>query len=304
MGMRKLSEQHTGSAWPKWGEILQFATGGGHLASAQRPSGGGGGGGATTLNGLTDVSAAAPADTEVLTWVNANSAWESAAAAVAGTLDSLTDVAVAAPADTNVLTWVNANSAWEAAAASAGASALNDLTDVSAAAPVDGEVIKWINANSAWEAASVGALTAALNDLTDVSAAAPADTEVLTWVNANSAWESAAAVAGGGGGTHRWNMFSPPAGGSTYPLIVVNATGTVVKVRCLHRGSGSVDVNVTKNLRGAPADVIVTDLTSSDTAWVASATLSVGVVSGDELDVELVGVAGNVELVTVQVEIS
>jgi hypothetical protein len=303
MGMRKLSEQHPGAPWPKWGEIFQFASGGAHLMTNQRPTGGGGG--ASALDDLTDVEAGSPADGEVIKWINANSAWESASVgALTAALDDLTDVDAAAPADAEVLTWVNANSAWESAAASGGGD-LDDLNDVSVPSPTDGHVLKWINANSSWESASAGALTAALDDLTDVDAASPADTEVLTWVNANSAWEAAAAAGGGGGGgTHRWHMFSPPAGGSTYPLIVVNATGTIVKVRVIHRGSGDVDINVTKNLRGTPSDVMVSDLTSSDTAWTASSTLSVGVVSGDELDVELVGVTGNVELVTVQVEIS
>jgi hypothetical protein len=97
-------------------------------------------------------------------------------------------------------------------------------------------------------------------------------------------------------------MFSPPAGQSFYPLMVAPASATVTKVRVIHVGSGSLTLNVTKNYRGTPSDVMVSDLTSSSSAWTASSTLSVSLSSGDELDVELVSVSGNVEQVIVQVE--
>lgn len=98
-------------------------------------------------------------------------------------------------------------------------------------------------------------------------------------------------------------MWSPPAGGSVYPVAEASASVTVRKVRCIHTGSGSASANVIKNYRGTPSDILSSDLTSANT-WQNSAAAGGGVAlsEGDEIDVELVGVAGYVEQIVVQID--
>jgi len=107
----------------------------------------------TNITDLTDVSATAPTDGQLLIWNNANSRYEpqtpAAAAAIATT--DLTDVSATDPTDGQVLAWNNANSRYEPEDPSGGGSSvtdIQDLGDVSATNPTDGQVLVWNNTNT------------------------------------------------------------------------------------------------------------------------------------------------------------
>ncbi len=271
-------------------------------------------GGADVLDDLSDVNAPAPGNGDVLAWNDGAGEWQPTAASApgvhettheAGQTDELPvenmgtaetdDSLVLAPDGIGGVAWVSP----------AVVATLDDLSDVLAPAPNDGDVLTWSDGSAAWVPDTATATVASLDNVGDVNAPAPDDGDVLTWDATPGEWVALPA-AGGTKTIHhqaRFAMFSPPAGGSFHPVLEASGTINVVKVRAIHKGSGSLSVNVTKNYRGSPSDILASDLASS-TAWVNAAASGGGVSlsAGDELDVELVSVTGYVEHIVVVID--
>lgn len=102
-------------------------------------------------------------------------------------LDDLDDVNAAAPNDTQVLTWDEDESAWVAADASGGAEALDELTDVEIDLPAAGEILQldiygvWRNYSLAEADIAEADHTHSLDDLSDVDTSGVADGEILMY---------------------------------------------------------------------------------------------------------------------------
>lgn len=92
-----------------------------------------------------------------------NLAWQSPMSPGEINLDDLEDVDAAAPNDADVLTWVDANDAWESQPIPTPDLALDELNDVDVPTPNDGDVLTWVDANSAWESVAPAASGANTN---------------------------------------------------------------------------------------------------------------------------------------------
>jgi hypothetical protein len=152
------------------------------------------------LDDLSDVTAATPADGEVLAWNAGGNTWEptgSVATAPPTALTDLSDVASTSPTNGDVLTWNTGFNNWEPAAAAAATppTFIADLSDVAATAPADGDTMSWNATTSTWEPVTAVAAPTVIADLSDVAATAPADGDTMSWNATTSTWEPVTAVA-------------------------------------------------------------------------------------------------------------
>lgn len=152
-----------------------------------------------SLNYHTDVSAATPANGDVLAYDSATEIWVPVTPAAGAVLTPHvlgfhSDVDTAGAITNQVLGYDGTEWVPMAIGAS-GPLALNDLTDVLAVAPGAGDVITWNGLN--WVPVANGALTAhALNFHSDVSNVVPLNGQVLTYNTGAAEWQ---ATNGGGG---------------------------------------------------------------------------------------------------------
>lgn len=154
------------------------------------------------LPDLADVTIAAPADTEVLTYETASSQWKNLPAPAAGPhiLDSHTDVSVAGPSTDDVVSWTGAS--WDNVAGflkNITGELLGSLSNVSAGAPSTDDVLAWTGATWANVAGYLKNITAeVINSLSDVVITTPLNNEVLTYNTASGDWINQAPAGGGG----------------------------------------------------------------------------------------------------------
>jgi hypothetical protein len=156
-----------------------------------------GGGGATVLNDLTNVSVGAPTDTQVLTWVQANTRWEAVDSASGGgatTLSGLTDTTITSPADTQLLRYDNATSKWVNApvATVLGDGNLGDLSNVDMTGLTDNYVLTYDSASGNWkpEAAAGGGGASSLDGLSDVAIGTLTNRDVLVYNTVSGNFEN------------------------------------------------------------------------------------------------------------------
>jgi Protein of unknown function (DUF2793) len=154
----------------------------------------------TAITDLTDVSAAAPTNGQVLTWVSGTGKWTPESLTSAA-LHTLTDVNVTEGAgiDQYTIKWDNATSRWIASTflATAPAIALNACTDVnvSEGIGIDGYLLSWHNSTGKWIAIAPGSIStvASLGSVGDVSyGSGPAIGDGLVWNG--SAWAPSSAT--------------------------------------------------------------------------------------------------------------
>jgi hypothetical protein len=155
------------------------------------------------LDDLSDVTAATPADGEVLAWNAGGNTWEptgSVATAPPTALTDLSDVASTSPTNGDVLTWNTGFNNWEPAAAAAATppTFIADLSDVAATAPADGDTMSWNATTSTWEPVTAAGATVAvvykhptavddmLPSTAEISAALVAQTATATYFGANA----------------------------------------------------------------------------------------------------------------------
>jgi hypothetical protein len=150
------------------------------------------------------VSASAPVDGNVLTYVAASGDWEPKAptggpGGGSSTLAGDTDVSLASPADNQVLTYVAADGKWENKTPTAGSSTLAADTDVAISSPADGQMLVYDAASGRWKnkAPVAGGSNATQIQGHNVAVAAPSDGQLLKWVAANNDWEPATVASGG-----------------------------------------------------------------------------------------------------------
>lgn len=105
------------------------------------------------------------------------------------TVAALSDVSASAPTDGQVLAWDDGNSEWVASDASAGASALVSLTDVSPTAATEGQVLSYNDTTNSWEPSDTSVINN-LDDIGDVSVSTPADNNLLRYNTSTSKWEA------------------------------------------------------------------------------------------------------------------
>lgn len=316
---------------PGNGEVLTWDSTPGEWVSAALPAT------PSALADLTDVDLTGLASGDGLYWNPISGYWEPAGAPPPGahasthesggsdpialdTLGAPTDITTLdasisahglCPKGSNVAgEFLKSDLSWGAPATVA---ALDDLSDVNAPTPNNGDVLAWDSGNSWWEPVAAGTPAAHASshenggaDEIEAESLGTAETDTALVLKPNGTGGVAWGAASGAGTVHhqyRFSSFSPISG--VYPLVEMSATMSVVKVRAFHLGSGSLSVNVIKNQRGAPSDILASDLASSAAAWVNAAASggSVSMAAGDELDVELLSVTGFVEYVVVVVDV-
>lgn len=270
--MRRLADQKTRAATPPWVTELLGQGGVGRL-SQMRPSGGGGSS-VAALDDLTDVDTTGVADNDVLTYDSGTSTWGPAAGGGAPSTHHTTHE-----------------------------DGGGDEISVAGLSGLLADAQTPLGHHTSHE--DGGADEVKVDDLPTVETET---TKVLQPDGAGGVlWGDASGLPIGLGTAHhqyRFAMFSPPAGTSVYPLFEASAAMNVKKVRVIHTGSGSLNVNAIKNQRGTPSDVLTSDLASSSTAWQNAAATggAVALTGGDEIDVRLASVAGFVEYVSVIVD--
>lgn len=133
-----------------------------------------------------------------------------------------------------------------------------------------------------------------------VPAPAAGDTAAGKFLKASGAW---AVPAGGGGGTAHYSkefrIVNPPIGDSTWPFFKAAVAMTLVKIKSIIIGTGSGTMDVTI----AGVEQLSPDQTLA-TTWTSSGTLAGAIVAADELTVKLKGIAGTVNYVVVQVDLT
>src|SRR5262245_53290950 len=136
----------------------------------------------STLDDLTNVGGATPADNDVLTYDASTSQWLPQALPAASNLDSLPNVQISGKANGDTLAWNSSSSKWQNVPmpdGSGGASSLAELTDVDMGDPEVGGVLKWNGTTAQFVEDTVPFLE--LTDLADVTVGTPAPNDALVW---------------------------------------------------------------------------------------------------------------------------
>lgn len=141
----------------------------------------------TTLDDLTNVGGATPANSDVLTWDQALGLWVPKTPAGLPTLDELADVQITSILDGHILAWNASGNQWvnvPAPAGGGGATSLSGLSDVQMGDQQTGYVLTWTASGKA-QFQQIGKPPMVLNDLTDVVTTGAQANDVLAWNGAS-----------------------------------------------------------------------------------------------------------------------